>query len=85
MLILDEPAAGLDATSYQAVMQVLDRATQGRTSVVIGHRLGMVRQADVILVMKGCELAELGTHEALMAQKGRHGHCTESRRPGRPR
>ena len=43
---------------------------RGRTSVVIAHRLGTIRHADVIFVMKDCELAEQGTHEALMARNG---------------
>ena len=70
ILILDEPTAGLDAVSEQAVMEALDRLMQGRTSVVIAHRLGTVRHANVIFVIKDCELAEQGTHEALMAQNG---------------
>lgn len=70
ILILDEPTAGLDAVSEQAVMEALDRLMKGRTSVVIAHRLGTIRHADVIFVMKDCELAEQGTHEALMARNG---------------
>jgi subfamily B ATP-binding cassette protein MsbA len=70
ILILDEPTSGLDALSEQAVMEALDRLMKGRTSVVIAHRLGTVRHADVIFVMKDCELAEQGTHEALMALNG---------------
>ena len=70
ILILDEPTAGLDAVSEQAVMEALNRLMQGRTSVVIAHRLGTVRHADVIFVIKDCELAEQGTHETLVAQEG---------------
>jgi subfamily B ATP-binding cassette protein MsbA len=70
ILILDEPTAGLDAVSEQAVMEALDRLMKGRTSVVIAHRLGTIRHADVIFVMKDCELAEQGTHDALMARDG---------------
>ncbi len=70
ILILDEPTAGLDAGSEQTVMEALGRLMKGRTSVVIAHRLGTIRHADLILVMKDCELAEQGTHEALMAQNG---------------
>ncbi len=70
ILILDEPTAGLDAVSERTVMEALDRLMRGRTSVVIAHRLGTVRHADVIFVMKDCELAEQGTHEALMARNG---------------
>jgi ATP-binding cassette, subfamily B, bacterial len=70
ILILDEPTAGLDAVSEQTVMEALDRLMKGRTSIVIAHRLGTIRHADVILVMKDGELAEQGTHDALMAQNG---------------
>jgi subfamily B ATP-binding cassette protein MsbA len=70
ILILDEPTAGLDAASEQAVMEALDRLMQGRTSVVIAHRLGTIRGADVIFVIKESELAEQGTHESLMSLNG---------------
>ena len=70
ILILDEPTAGLDAVSELAVMEALDRLMKGRTSVVIAHRLGTVRHADVIYVVKDCELAEQGTHETLLALNG---------------
>ena len=58
ILILDEPTAGLDSVSQQAVMEALDRLIWGRTSVVIAHRLGTIRRADAIFVIKDCELAE---------------------------
>jgi len=70
ILILDEPTAGLDAVSEQTVMEALGRLMKGRTSIVIAHRLGTIRHADVILVMKDCELVEQGTHEALMTRNG---------------
>jgi ATP-binding cassette, subfamily B, bacterial len=70
ILILDEPTAGLDAVSEQIVMEALGRLMQGRTSVVIAHRLGTIRHADVILVMRDSELVERGTHDVLMAQHG---------------
>jgi subfamily B ATP-binding cassette protein MsbA len=70
ILILDEPTAGLDAASEQAVMGALEALMKGRTSVVIAHHLGTIRRADVIFVIKDCELAEQGTHDALMANNG---------------
>ena len=51
-------------------MEALRRLMKGRTSVVIAHRLGTIRNADVIFVMKDCRLAEQGTHDALLAQNG---------------
>lgn len=70
ILILDEPTAGLDAASEQAVIGALDALMKGRTSVVIAHHLGTIRHADVIFVIKDSELVEQGTHEALLAQNG---------------
>jgi ATP-binding cassette subfamily B protein len=82
ILILDEPTAGLDAVSEQAVMEALNRLMQGRTSVVIAHHLGTIRHADVIFVIKDCELAEQGTHEALMARNGVYAELYRIQTPG---
>jgi ATP-binding cassette, subfamily B, bacterial len=70
ILILDEPTAGLDAASEQAVIGALDGLMKGRTSVVIAHHLGTIQHADVIFVIKDEVLAEHGTHDALMASNG---------------
>ena len=70
ILILDEPTAGLDAASEQAVIGALDALMKGRTSVVIAHHLSTIRHADVIFVIKDAALAEQGTHDALMAKNG---------------
>ena len=70
ILILDEPTAGLDAASEQAVIDALDKLMKGRTSVVIAHHLGTIRHADVIFVIKDSELVEQGTHEELLASNG---------------
>src|SRR5450759_1074188 len=70
ILILDEPTVGLDAASEQAVIDALDKLMKGRTSVVIAHHLETIRHADVIFVLKDCELVEQGTHEALLASNG---------------
>ncbi len=82
ILILDEPTAGLDAVSEQAVMEALSRLMQGRTSVVIAHHLGTIRHADVILVIKDCKLAEQGTHDALMARNGVYAELYRIQTPG---
>ena len=70
ILILDEPTAGLDAASEQAVIKALDALMKGRTSVVIAHHLGTIRHADVIFVINDSILVEQGTHEALLALNG---------------
>jgi subfamily B ATP-binding cassette protein MsbA len=70
ILILDEPTAGLDPASEQAVIGALDTLMKGRTSVVIAHHLGTVRHADIIFVIKDSELVEQGSHEELLARDG---------------
>jgi len=70
ILILDEPTAGLDAVSEQAVIDALRRLMEGRTSVVVAHDLAAIRRADVIFVVKDAELVEQGTHEDLLARGG---------------
>ena len=70
ILILDEPTAGLDPASEQAVIGALDALMKGRTSVVIAHHLGTIRHADIIFVINDSALVEQGTHEELMARNG---------------
>ena len=70
ILILDEPTAGLDAASEQAVIEALDRLMKGRTSVVIAHHLSTIRHADVIFVVNESQVVEHGTHDALLANGG---------------
>jgi len=77
ILILDEPTAGLDAASEQAVVQALDHLMKNRTCIVIAHHLGTIRHADVIFVVKDAEVVERGTHETLMALGGVYARLNE--------
>ncbi|MFC4116317.1 ABC transporter ATP-binding protein [Nonomuraea zeae] len=70
LMILDEPSAGLDPEAEYEVHSRLARLRSGRTSVVISHRLGAVRDADRIVVLAGGVVAEEGTHAALLAGGG---------------
>ncbi|MDX6529049.1 MAG: ATP-binding cassette, subfamily bacterial [Blastocatellia bacterium] len=70
ILILDEPSAGLDAESEKLVFDALGNLMEGRTSIVIAHRLATVRRADVIFVIDGGRLVEQGTHEELLENGG---------------
>ena len=70
IVVLDEATAHLDSESEFAVQQALDRALEGRTSIVIAHRLSTVRSADLILVVDDGRIVQRGTHTQLLAESG---------------
>ncbi|TVR07382.1 MAG: ATP-binding cassette domain-containing protein [Salinarimonadaceae bacterium] len=70
ILLLDEATSALDAESEHAVQEALDRLMEGRTTLVIAHRLATVRSADRILVMDAGRIVEEGDHDSLVARGG---------------
>jgi ATP-binding cassette subfamily B protein len=70
IVVLDEATAHLDSESEAAVQRALDAALEGRTSLVIAHRLSTVRNADLILVLEAGHIVQRGTHAELLAQGG---------------
>jgi ATP-binding cassette subfamily B protein len=70
ILILDEATSHLDRIVEEEVQQALERLFEGRTTIVIAHRLSTVRNADTILVMDRGEIVESGTHDELIASGG---------------
>ncbi|SDJ50841.1 ABC-type multidrug transport system, ATPase and permease component [Actinokineospora alba] len=72
VVILDEATAHLDSTSEADVQEALGEALEGRTAIVIAHRLSTVRAADLILVIEDGRVVERGTHDGLLAAGGRY-------------
>ena len=70
ILILDEATSALDSQTEREIQTALDALAQGRTTLVIAHRLGTIRHADRIVVMDRGHIAETGTHAELIAQGG---------------
>src|SRR5213082_522044 len=70
VLVLDEATSALDVQTERAVGQALTQLSEGRTTLVIAHRLSTVRDADQIVVLDGGEIVERGTHEELLAAGG---------------
>ncbi|KAA5614787.1 ATP-binding cassette domain-containing protein [Rhodovastum atsumiense] len=70
ILLLDEATSALDAASEQAVQQALARLSNGRTTLVIAHRLATVRRADRIVVLQDGQVVATGTHEMLVQANG---------------
>ncbi len=90
-MVLDEPASGLDAQAEAEIQEALRTHRRGRTSLLISHRLGSVREADVIVVLAAGQVVERGGHAALMAANGEYarlfalqasGYRAEDSRPG---
>lgn len=77
LLVLDEPTSALDARSEEAVRTALVELMAGRTTIVVAHRLSLVRDLDRILVLEQGRLVEEGRHDALLAQGGLYAQLYE--------
>jgi ATP-binding cassette subfamily B protein len=66
ILILDEPTSGLDAAAEEKVIDALDKLMQGKTVLIVSHRLALIRRADIIIVLQNGKIVERGTHEELL-------------------
>lgn len=78
ILLLDEATSALDSESERLVNEALERLMQGRTSLVIAHRLSTVRHADSILVYSHGKIVESGSHEQLIAENGTYRFLVET-------
>ena len=80
LLILDEATASLDTESEYLIQTALNRLTAGRTTVAIAHRLSTLKNADRLVVIDGHSIAEIGTHNELMAKQGIYYGLVEAQR-----
>ncbi|MDA9089588.1 ABC transporter ATP-binding protein/permease [Maribacter arcticus] len=78
ILILDEATSSVDTYSEQLIQLATDKITQGRTSIVIAHRLATIKKADKIIVMDAGKIVESGTHKQLLKKGGYYSNLYEA-------
>jgi len=74
ILIFDEPASMLDPIAEMEQFNGIKDMLNGRTAILVSHRVGFARMADKIIMLDGGEIAEIGTHDELMAKNGQYAH-----------
>jgi ATP-binding cassette subfamily B protein len=82
ILLLDDPAAAIDPHTEHEILTAMERAMQGRTTLVVAHRLSTLRQCDQVIVMENGRIAQSGTHAALMKADGHYRDAAESQLAG---
>ncbi|GMS85550.1 hypothetical protein PENTCL1PPCAC_7725, partial [Pristionchus entomophagus] len=80
VIILDEATSALDTQSEKVVREALESSAHGRTSIIIAHRLDTIRHCDEICFVEGERIVERGSHEELVAKRGRYFDMTEQQR-----
>jgi ATP-binding cassette subfamily B protein len=78
LLLLDEATSNLDLVTEAHVAAAMREVSQGRTTIVIAHRLQTARTADRIFVLHGGQIAEVGSHDELLARHGRYAAMWEA-------
>ncbi len=78
VLLFDEATNALDSLNEREIMQNLQKYFEGKTVIIAAHRLSTIKNADQIIVMKEGTIAEIGTHDSLMAQKGEYYNLVEN-------
>ncbi|MGB5554644.1 MAG: ABC transporter ATP-binding protein [Flavobacteriaceae bacterium] len=78
ILVLDEATSSVDSYSEKLIQRATDKVTEGRTSIIIAHRLHTVKKADRILVMDAGKIVETGTHRELLKKRGYYSNLYEA-------
>lgn len=78
LIILDEPTSALDSLTENKVLTRFNDLSQNKTTIIISHRVGLSRLADMIIIMKNAKIAEAGSHEELIAQNGEYTRLYEA-------
>ncbi|WP_420400547.1 ABC transporter ATP-binding protein [Flagellimonas sp.] len=78
ILILDEATSSVDTYSEQLIQQATDKITEGRTSIIIAHRLATIKKADKIIVMDAGQIVEVGNHQELLKKGGYYSDLYEA-------
>jgi ATP-binding cassette subfamily B multidrug efflux pump len=81
ILILDEATSSIDSESEQLIQQAIEKLVQGRTSIVVAHRLSTIRKATRIIVLGKGEILEMGTHADLIAKNGHYAQLCRAQFP----
>lgn len=81
ILILDEATSSIDSESEQLIQQAIEKLVQGRTSIVVAHRLSTIRKANRIIVLGKGEILEMGTHANLIAKNGHYAQLCRAQFP----
>ena len=78
ILLLDDPAASIDPHTEQEILAALRQAMEGRTTFIVAHRLSTLRHADFVVVLENGHVAEIGSHQELLARRGHYRDVAES-------
>ena len=78
ILVLDEATSSVDTYSEQLIQRATEKITEGRTSIIIAHRLATIKKANKILVMDAGKIVETGTHKELLEQGGYYNKLYEA-------